>query len=80
MNEGCNNVPSFVALAFLAYQVLSNTELALLAISMMVITFLVMKLILLLWGYMGSTSLKTSRPHSFPCEEKSTSQESKCEN
>jgi hypothetical protein len=39
-NEGCNNAPSFVALAFVAYQLLSNTELALLAISMMVITFL----------------------------------------
>jgi hypothetical protein len=39
MNEGCNNVLSFVALAFLAYQVLSNTELALLAISTMVINF-----------------------------------------
>jgi hypothetical protein len=32
MNEGCNNVPSFVDLAYLVYQLLSNTELALLMI------------------------------------------------
>jgi hypothetical protein len=38
-NEGCNNAPSFVALASLAQQLLSNTELAVLAILMMVITF-----------------------------------------
>jgi hypothetical protein len=40
MNEGCNNVPSFVALAYQAYQLLSNTELVLLAISTMVINVL----------------------------------------
>jgi hypothetical protein len=40
MSEGCNNALSFMALAFLVYQVSSNTELALLAISTIVITFL----------------------------------------
>jgi hypothetical protein len=35
-NRGCNNASSFVALAYLVYQLLSNTKLALLAISMVV--------------------------------------------
>jgi hypothetical protein len=39
-NECCNNAPWFVALAYLAYQLLPNIELALLAISMMVINIL----------------------------------------
>jgi hypothetical protein len=39
-NKDCNNAPSFMALAYLAYQLLSNTELALLVISMMVINVL----------------------------------------
>jgi hypothetical protein len=38
-NEGCNNAPSFMALAYLAHQLLSNTELALLVISTMVYCF-----------------------------------------
>jgi hypothetical protein len=40
MNEGCNSAPSFVALAYLAYQLLSNTELVLLAILIIVIDVL----------------------------------------
>jgi hypothetical protein len=40
MNECYNNAPSFVALAYLAQQLLSNIELALLAISTMVINIL----------------------------------------
>jgi hypothetical protein len=40
MNEGCNNAHSFVTLAYLAYQLLSNTELALLAIWTIVINIL----------------------------------------
>jgi hypothetical protein len=39
-NECGNNAPSFVALAYLPQQLLSNAELALLAISMMVINVL----------------------------------------
>jgi hypothetical protein len=40
MNEGCNNAHSFVAWAYLSYQLLSNTELTLLAILTMVINIL----------------------------------------
>jgi hypothetical protein len=46
-------------------------ELALLAISIVVVDILGKVLILLLQGYMGSTSLKISRPCGFPCEENS---------
>jgi hypothetical protein len=35
-NESCNNVPSFVTLAYQAYQLLSNIELMVIAILMMV--------------------------------------------
>jgi hypothetical protein len=36
-SEGCDNAPSVMALAYRAYQLLLNAELALLAISMVVI-------------------------------------------
>jgi hypothetical protein len=58
-----------VALAYLAYQLLSNTELAMLAISMMVINVWGgggTLLIFLLQGYMGSASLKTAHPSGIP--------------
>jgi hypothetical protein len=65
-NEACNNAPSFVSLAYLAYQLLSNTELALLAISTMIINVLGSEAYIMLRSYMGSALLKTSCPHGHP--------------
>jgi hypothetical protein len=57
-NKGCNNVPLFVALAYLVYQLLSNTELALLAILMMVINILENKAYFIASGLHGSRLVK----------------------
>jgi hypothetical protein len=62
MNEGCNNALSFMALAFLAYQVLSNTELAMLAISTMVINFLGNEAYIIVSGLNGLRLIKNLMP------------------
>jgi hypothetical protein len=65
-NKGCNNVPLFVSLAYLVYQLLSNTELALLAILRMVINVLGNEDYIIASGYIGAVSLKTSRSCGLP--------------
>jgi hypothetical protein len=62
MNEGYNNAPLFVALAFLVYQLLSNTKLALLAILMMVITFLGNEAYIIALGLHGLCLVKNLTP------------------
>jgi hypothetical protein len=60
-NEGCNNAHSFMALAYLAYQLLSNTELALLVISMMAVNVLGNKAYIIASRH-GLRLVNTSRP------------------
>jgi hypothetical protein len=59
-------VPLFVSLAYLVYQLLSNTELALLAILRMVINLLGNEDYIIALGYIGAASLKTSRSYGLP--------------
>jgi hypothetical protein len=73
MNEGCDDAPSFVALAYLPYQLLLNIELALLAISTMVINVFGNKAYIIASGLHGLHLNK--KPHTlagFPCQKKST--------
>jgi hypothetical protein len=60
--KGCNNAPSFMALAYLAYQLLLNTELALLAILMMVINVLGNEAYILDLGLHGLCLVKNLMP------------------
>jgi hypothetical protein len=62
MNEGCNYAPSFMALAYLAYQLLSNTELALLAILIMVINVLTNEAYIIASGLQGLCLIKILMP------------------
>jgi hypothetical protein len=67
MSEGCGNAPLIMALAYLAEQLLSNAELAVIAILTVAIRFFWgRKLMLLLRGYMGPALLKTSHPRGLP--------------
>jgi hypothetical protein len=61
-NEGCNNAHSFVALAFLACHLLSNTELVLLAILMMMMTFLGNEAYIIASGLHGLYLIKNLTP------------------
>jgi hypothetical protein len=62
MNEGCNNAPSFMALAYLADQLLSNTELVLLVISMMVVNVLGNEAYIIASGLRGLCLVKNLMP------------------
>jgi hypothetical protein len=80
MNKGCNNAPSFVALAYLAYQLLLNTELALLVISMMVINVLGNEAYIIATWLYGLRLVKNLTPSwAFPVRKKSMGSKSKCE-
>jgi hypothetical protein len=61
-SEGCNNAPSFVALSYIEYQLLSNTELALLAILMMVINVLGNEAYIIASGSYGLLLIKNLMP------------------
>jgi hypothetical protein len=60
--RGLSFEPSFVALAFLVYQLLSNTELVLLAISTMVIAFLWNEAYIITLGLHGLYVVKNLTP------------------
>jgi hypothetical protein len=62
MNKGCYNAPLFVALAYLAYQLLSNTELGLLVISMMVANVLGNEAYIIALGLHGLHLVKNLMP------------------
>jgi hypothetical protein len=62
MNQGCNNALLFVALVYLAYLLLSTTELALLAISMMAINVLENEAYIIASRLHGLRLIKTPMP------------------
>jgi hypothetical protein len=62
MNEGCSNAPSFVALAYLAYELLSNTELALLGILTMAVNILGNEAYIIASGLHGLHLVKNLTP------------------
>jgi hypothetical protein len=79
-SEGCNNAHLFVALAFLVYQVFSNTELVLLAILMIVVTLLGNETYIIASGLHGLRLVKNLMPSWASPMRKRVHALSKCEN